>query len=181
MTILSLVMAPNPIFKQTAATVEQVDDEIRTLCSSLLETLYEERGIGIAAPMVGVLKRIIVVDLQEQGTRSPIICVNPVLKHTSSRTQKHEEASLCFPGIRAEIERPASIELDYLDADGKPQSLMAEGWLATVIQHEMEYLDGKTFLDNLSKLKRDRLIKKMLKDTKHAQACGDPHCGHDHY
>jgi len=181
MTTLSLVMAPNPIFRQKATAVQQVDDNTRALCDGMLETLYAERGIGLAAPMVGVLQRIIVIDLQQDGTRTPLVCINPKIKNLASETEKHEEASLCFPGIRAEIERPASLELDYLDTAGTPQSLQAEGWLATVIQHEMEYLDGRTFLDNLSKLKRDRLIKKMLKDIKHTQACGDPHCGHDHH
>ncbi len=181
MTTLSLVMAPNPIFKQTASNVGDVDDSIRTLCADMLETLYAERGIGIAAPMVGVLKRVIAIDLQEEGIRAPLVCINPQITNISTDTQKHEEASLCFPGIRAEIERPGALELTYLDTSGKSQSLQADGWLATVIQHEMEYLDGRTFLDNLSKLKRDRLIKKMLKDIKHAQACGDPHCGHDHH
>lgn len=180
MATLSLVMAPNPIFKQSAHEISQVDEEVRTFCGEMLETLYFERGIGISAPMVGVPKRVIAIDLQEDGIRAPLVCINPTLKSSSKKMQKHEEASLCFPGIRTEIERPASIDLEYLDIDGNPQSLKADGWLATVIQHEMEYLDGRTFLDNLSKLKRDRLIKKMLKDMKHAQACGDPHCGHEH-
>ncbi len=181
MATLSLVMAPNPIFRQKAAGVQQVDENIRLLCDDMLETLYTERGIGLAAPMVGVLQRIIVIDLQQEGVRAPLVCINPHINNMATETEKHEEASLCFPGIRAEIERPASLELDYLDKAGASQSLQAEGWLATVIQHEMEYLDGRTFLDNLSKLKRDRLIKKMLKDIKHTQACGDPHCGHDHH
>jgi len=181
MVALSLVMAPDPIFKQSADDITQIDGDVRSLCNDMLETLYAERGIGIAAPMVGVLKRIIAIDLQEEGARAPLVCINPVLKNTSDQTHKHEEASLCFPGIRAEVERPSSIELTYLDLDGITQSLKADGWLATVIQHEMEYLDGRTFLDNLSKLKRDRLIKKMVKDIKHTQACGDPHCGHAHH
>lgn len=181
MTSLDLVMAPNPIFKQTALTVSAVDDEARKLCNDILDTLYEERGIGIAAPMVGILKRIIVIDLQEDGARAPLVCINPTVKVTSTEVQKHEEASLCFPGIRAEIERPSSLRLTYLDTNGDSQTLEAEGWLATVIQHEIEYLDGRTFLDNLSKLKRDRLLKKMIKDMKHSSACGDPHCGHDHH
>lgn len=181
MATRSLVMAPDPIFKRSAEEVHQIDEDVRALCDDMLETLYAERGIGIAAPMIGVLKRVIAIDLQEEGARTPLVCINPVLKNTSNQTHKHEEASLCFPGIRAEIERPASIELTYLDLDGKAQNLKAEGWMATVIQHEMEYLDGRTFLDNLSKLKRDRLIKKMVKDIKHTQACGDPHCGHTHH
>jgi len=177
---LSLIMAPNPIFRQKAVAVQQVDENIRLLCDDMLETLYVERGIGLAAPMVGMLHRIIVIDLQQEGTRAPLVCINPSVKNLSTRKEKHEEASLCFPGIRAEIERSSSLELSYLDKTGTPQNLQAEGWLATVIQHEMEYLDGRTFLDNLSKLKRDRLIKKMLKDIKHEHACGDPHCSHDH-
>lgn len=181
MAILDLIMAPNPIFKQTAEPVAAVTDEVRQLCDDMLETLYHERGIGMGANMVGSLKRIIVVDLQEEGIRKPLVCLNPVITSASKETSTQEEASLCFPGIRATITRPASIEIDYMDLDGKKATLAAEGWLATVIQHEIEYLDGRTFLDNLSKMKRDRLMKKMQKQQKHTHDCGDPHCGHHHH
>lgn len=181
MAPLPLVMAPDPIFRQKAAPVEDIDEELRTLCDAMLETLYKERGIGIGANMVGVLKRIIVVDLQEDGVRKPLICINPEIVSSSDETATNEEASLCFPGIRAEITRPSAVTIRYQDRDGASRELSADGWLATVIQHEMEYLDGRTFLDNLSKMKRDRLMKKMQKQLKHIHDCGDPHCGHHHH
>lgn len=181
MATLNLVMAPDPVFRQKALPVTEFNQTLQSLTEDMLETLYNERGIGMAANMVGVLKRIIVIDLQEEGVRKPLVCINPELSGVSGRTISREEASLCFPGIRVSIERPESIELRYQDVDGQPKELKADGWLATVIQHELEYLDGRTFLDNLSKLKRDRLVKKMVKDIKHAQDCGDPHCGHHHH
>lgn len=180
MPVLDLVMAPNPIFRQKAVAIDNVNADVQALCDDMLETLYAERGIGIGANMVGVLKRVIVVDLQEDGIRKPLVCINPEIISTSKETETREEASLCFPGIRAEITRPNAVSIRYLDTNGAPQTLDAEGWLATVIQHEMEYLDGRTFLDNLSKMKRDRLLKKMQKQQKHHHDCGDPHCGHQH-
>ena len=177
MATLQLVMGPDPIFRQKAADVTEFDDKLRILTEQMLEVLYREKGIGLGANMVGLLKRIIVVDLQEEGRRSPLVCVNPKITSGSSETSTQEEASLCFPGIRAEVTRPASIEISYQDVEGKDHNLKADGWLATVIQHEMEYLDGRTFLDNLSKLKRDRLLKKMQKEQKHA-CCGTSHCTH---
>ncbi len=181
MAKLQLVFAPDPIFKRKSEKVTDFNEELKDLTSEMLEVLYREKGIGLGANMVGVLQRIIVVDLQENGERSPVVCINPEIRSRSEDTTTREEASLCFPGVRAEVERPSHIELIYQNVDGETQTMEAEGWLATVIQHEMEYLDGRTFLDNLSKLKRDRLIKKMLKDMKHAQDCGDPHCGHHHH
>lgn len=177
MAKLQLVYAPDPIFKRKSLKVTAFNDELKELTSEMLEVLYREKGIGLGANMVGVLQRIIVVDLQENGERTPLVCINPEIRSQSEETTTREEASLCFPGIRVEIERPTSIELDYQDIDGQTHTMKADGWLATVIQHEMEYLDGKTFLDNLSKLKRDRLIKKMLKDMKNTDSCGDPQCG----
>ena len=177
MTALQLIMAPNPIFRQRAAEVTEFDEGLRALTDQMLEVLYHERGIGLGANMVGVLKRIIVVDLQEEGKRKPLVCINPVITDHSTETSAQEEASLCFPGIRAEITRPSEIEVAYQDVEGTKHTLRAKGWLSTVIQHEMEYLDGRTFLDNLSKMKKDRLLKKMQKEQKHA-CCGTPACTH---
>lgn len=180
MSVLDLIIGPDPIFRQKASPVDVIDDEIQKLCYDMLETLYVERGIGIGANMIGVLKRIIVVDLQEEGVRKPLICINPKINEASKDMETREEASLCFPGIRAEIKRPSRITLSYQDQSGEKHTLEANGWLATVIQHEIEYLDGRTFLDNLSKMKRDRLLKKMQKQLKHNHDCNDPHCGHEH-
>ncbi len=182
MAILPLVYAPNPIFRQKAAPVSEVNDDIRQLADDMLETMYDMRGIGMGANMVGVLKRIIVVDIQEEGVKKPLVCLNPEITWASDETSTNEEASLCFPGVSADISRPSSIKMTYMGLDGETHDLEASDWLATVLQHEVDYLNGKTYLDHLSKMKRDRLLKKSIKYQKHAHshACHDPHCGHDH-
>lgn len=181
MTRLDLVMAPDPVFRQKAKTVQQFDDRLKTTVKDMLELMYERRGIGMGANMVGLLERIIVIDLQEDGERSPLVCINPVILSKSETTIEREEASLCFPGIKAAVKRPDAVEIAYQDTDGNKHTLKAEGWLATVIQHEMDYLEGRTFLDHLSKLKRDRLMKKMVKETKQPQnsCCSDPSCSNN--
>jgi len=180
MAVLPLVYAPNPIFRQKAAPVEVVDDDIRQLVDDMLETMYAERGVGIGANMVGILKRIIVLDLQQDGNRNPLVCINPKIIWYSEDKSQMEEASLSFPGISAMVSRPRAIHISYLDRDGMEHELEAEGDLATVIQHEMDYLDGRTYLDHISKLKRDQLLKKMAKVQKFGHVHG-PGCGHDHH
>lgn len=178
MAVLSLVVAPNPIFRQKAEPVV-MDDASRRLVADLLETLEHEKAVGMAAPMVGVRKRIAVVDLRENDVSHPYCFINPVVVESSKETQTFEEASLCFPGISAHIERPRAITLDYLDHDGVQQTLRAEGFFATVIQHELDYLEGRTFLDYLSKMKRDMLLKKMQKFVKfNPPHVHSEHCNH---
>ncbi|UTW53911.1 peptide deformylase [Kordiimonas sp. SCSIO 12610] len=180
MPALPLVYAPDPIFKRSALVVPFIDAETQQIANDMLETLYAERGVGMAATMVGILKRIIVIDLQEDGKRTPIVCVNPEILATSKEIQVNNEASLCFPGVSAEITRPETVELRYMDLESKVHTLEATGWLAAIIQHEMEYLDGKTYLDNLSRMKRDRLIKKMIKGQKQGgSCCSDPTCSNN--
>ncbi|MDF1686792.1 MAG: peptide deformylase [Parvibaculaceae bacterium] len=166
MTKLSLIIAPDPIFSQRAQAVAHVNDEIRRYISEMFEVLYQEQGVGLGANMVGLLKRIIVIDLQEGGIKTPLAMINPEITSASDEVEIRDEASLSFPGIHGAVSRPRSIEVRYLDEQGTPQSLHADGWLATVIQHERDYLDGVTFLDHLSKMKRTMLMKKMLKQLK---------------
>ena len=161
--MLSLVMGPDPIFKKKAIAVDVVDDGIRQLVGDMFDVLYSAEGVGIGANMVGVLKRIVVIDLQTGGIKAPLAMINPEVTQQSDETQTFDEASLSFPGISAKITRPKVITVSYLDEQGKAQVLDAEGWLATVIQHEVDYLDGVIYLDHISKIKRDMLIKKMLK------------------
>ena len=167
MALLSLVYAPNPIFKQKAEVVTVVDDTIRQLVADLFETMAFEQAVGMGANMVGVLKRVAVVDLNENGVSAPMAFINPEIVWQSDEMQEHEEASLCFVGISAKIMRPKAIRMRYLDRDGKPQEIEAEGFLSSVIQHEVDYLNGIVFLDHLSKMKRDMLLKKMHKHLKH--------------
>lgn len=183
MAILDIIYGPSPIFKKKAQPFTAVDDVAIQLASDMLETMYEYRGIGIAANMVGVLKRIIVIDLQQEGVKMPYVLFNPEITWKSDDYSTNEEASLSFPGISAEVSRPKAIKVSYLDKKGEQQELEANDWFATVTQHEMDYLDGRTYLDHLSKMKRDRLLKKMQKMMKHSHShsCGDPTCDRDHH
>lgn len=162
---LPLYLAPHPIFRQKAHAVDVVDEEIRHLIARMFATLEHEYAIGLGANMVGVLKRIIVVNLKDSNQRYAM--VNPEITERSKEMQQFEEASICFPGISAKVSRPKAIKVNYLDEEGNPQTLAADGFLATVIQHEMDYLDGKIFVDYLSKIKRDMLLKKSEKYLKH--------------
>ena len=182
MALLDIVIGPDPIFRKKAVPFEVIDDTAKAFADDLLHTMYENRGIGIAANMVGEAKRLIIVDIQQDGRRDPLICFNPRIEWLSNEQALNEEASLSFPGISAEIKRPTGIKLSYQDENGTDHSLEANGWLATVIQHEMDYLDGRTYLDHLSKMKRDRLLKKMqkyLKDTSASSCCSDPNCSNN--
>ncbi len=183
MAILDIVFGPSPVFKQKAEAFSIIDSDAVTLAEDMLETMYEYRGIGIAANMVGVTKRLIVLDLQQEGVRMPYVMFNPEITWSSEEKATNEEASLSFPGISAQVTRPTSIKISYLDKKGETKELEAKDWFATVIQHEMDYLDGRTYLDHLSKMKRDRLIKKMQKMMKnhHHSSCGDPSCDLDHH
>ncbi len=163
MPALPLVIGPDPVFRKKAEKVTVVDETIRQLVSDMFDTLYAENGAGIGANMVGVLKRVIVIDLKEGDHKTPLAMINPEFVEKSEEIQIFEEASLSFPGISADIERARAIKIRYLDESGASAELAAEGFLSTVIQHEMDYLDGKTFLDHLSRVKRDALMRKYKK------------------
>lgn len=184
--MLELRIAPDPIFSTATNPVAEVDDNIRATVDAMFDVLYRERGVGIGANMVGVLDRIAVVDLQEDGVRQPLALINPAIIWTSEEQEEATEASLSFPGVNARITRPTAIRLTYLDRDGEAQELAADGWLARVIQHELDYLDGKTFLDHLSPMKRKMFMKKYQKFRKYQErhghhGCGDPTCSHEHH
>jgi peptide deformylase len=179
MTVRSITQYPNPIFKQKAEAFKVVDDAAHQLVQDLLDTLAYEQAVGLAAPMIGISKRIIVVDLNENNISNPLVFINPEITAQSSETQTHEEASLSLRGISAQITRPMAITVSYLDKAGALQEMKAEGFLATVILHEMDYLDGRTYLDTLSPLKRDMMIKKMAKFNKmHPPHVHGEHCHH---
>ncbi len=163
---IRLQIAPNPIFRQKAAPVKEIDSEVEYIVSSMYDIMYEYGAVGIGANMVGVLKRIVVVDIQESSKKKPITMINPVITAKSQELQTFEEGSLSYPGIKAMVKRPKEIKVEYLDGNGEFNSMNAEGWLATVIQHEVDYLDGKIFLDYVSPIKRKMLLKKMEKRIK---------------
>jgi peptide deformylase len=159
-----IIYAPNPIFRQKAKRVEKVDERINAIIQRMLLTLKAEHAVGIAATMVGVMERIVIVQLVNQA--EPLICINPNISWRSKETQSFEEASICFPGIEAKVTRAQSIKLDYLNTKGEPETLEASDFLATVIQHEVDYLDGVIFVDYLSKMKKEMLLKKSEKHLK---------------
>ncbi len=176
---LPLIYAPNEIFKKKALPVEQFDADLKNLVERMYTTLYLAHAVGMGANMVGVLKQIAIVDLQENGVKNPLTLINPTITYTSDEMQTFEERSLCFPGIDAQITRHKSIEVTYFDVEGKKHELKAEGFLSTVIQHEVDYLNGKVFLDYLSKMKRDVLIQKMIKHIRnYPPHIHTEHCNH---
>ncbi len=163
MSNFELVIGPDPIFKKTSEPVTEFNDDVRLVCDALRNLLYTEHAVGVAAPMIGVLKRIIVIDLQENDVRSPFLMVNPIIIEKSKDMQNFEEGSICFPGISAKVSRPGSIRVEYTDEFGERKEMDATGYLATVIQHEIDYLDGVLYFDYLSPVKRNMLLKKAKK------------------
>ena len=179
MGILNIIYAPSSVFKRKARRVEEVNDHVRKIANDMLDTMYFEGAVGLGANMVGVELAIIVLYLREQNVSSPIVMVNPEIIDSSAEVSEFEEASISFPGISAKIKRPSKVKVKYLDIEDKEQKIEADGFLARVIQHEIDYLHGKTFLDYLSKLKQDMLIKKMLKFIKYNQPhVHGEHCNH---
>lgn len=179
---LSIIFAPHPVFKQKATAVAQVDDRVRRIVTDMYDVMYANDAVGIGANMVGLLERICVIDTREDGNRSPITLINPEILRTSDAVQTHTESSLSFPYISAEITRPSTIHLRYLNEKGELNDLEATGFLSQVIQHEVDYLNGVTFLDHLSRTRRDMLLKKMQKQVKlhppHIHGAG---CSHHHH
>ncbi len=165
--MLELVYAPDPIYKTICTPVAQVDDRVRATLSAMMETLRAEHAMGIGAPMVGVTERLVVIDLEDEAGRQHCYqMVNPVITARSEQKRTTEEASVSFLGISAPVTRPASITVEYLDEHGAKQSLEATGLLSTCLQHEIDYLDGRTFLDHQSPVKRDMLRRKMEKEKR---------------
>lgn len=160
---LPIVIAPNPIFRMKASKVDTFDAELRQRVADMFETLYANKGLGLAANMVGLLKQIIVIDLQAEGEKKPLVLINPDIVEASDETQVFTEASLSFPGVEAAVQRPKTITVSYVDEAQTDRKLTAEGFLSTVIQHEMDYLRGQTFLDHLSRLKKQTLLRRYKK------------------
>ena len=167
MALLPILVAPDPRLKKVAAPVETVDAEVRRLAADMLETMYEAPGIGLAAPQVGVPKRLIVVDVAPEGSQpAPHVLINPQLTWVSEEDATYNEGCLSLPEHYADVARPRAIKLTYLDRQGEPRKLEAEGLLATCIQHEIDHLDGILFVDHISALKRNMILRKLLKAKK---------------
>ena len=164
MTIKKILTEPNMLLRKISESVEKVGVDEKKLMDDMLETMYEAPGIGLAAIQIGVPKRIIVMDIgKDENKKEPRYFVNPIIKNKNKEKSIYEEGCLSVPDQFAEIERPNSCEVEYLDYNGKKQTLKAEGLLATCIQHEMDHLEGVLFIDYLSKLKRSMIIKKLSK------------------
>jgi peptide deformylase len=162
---LEILTLPDPVLRQTSAAVEHVDDATRRFMDQLLKTMYEAPGIGLAAIQVGEPRRIIAIDITgAEETRNPLFLVNPeIVWRSEDERSTYEEGCLSIPDYYAEVERPAKVRVQYVDYDGKRQEMDVDGLLATCIQHEVDHLNGVLFIDYLSKLKRDLVVKKFSK------------------
>ena len=172
MALLPIVEVPDPRLRQISSPVEKVDDEVCALVADMFETMYAAPGIGLAAIQVGVPKRILVIDLQEpeeEGgapVRDPRVFINPELVEHSDQEVPYTEGCLSGPDPYAEVDRPDRIRARWLDVDGKAHEEEIEGLLATCLQHEMDHLNGILFIDHLSRLKREMILKKLAKQRK---------------
>ena len=167
MSIKDIIMVPDETLKKISDPVEKIGINEKKLINDLLETMYNSQGIGLAAVQIGILKRILVVDVSNKDEkRRPLSLINPIIKKISNETSVYEEGCLSIPDTFIEIERPKICEVEYIDINGKKKDLKCDGLLSTCLQHEIDHLDGKLIIDQLSKLKRDFIIKKISKTKK---------------
>jgi peptide deformylase len=167
MAIRPIIVAPDPRLKVKARQVAKVDDRIRRLMDDLVETMHEAPGIGLAAPQIGEALRVIVVDVAREGEpKAPIRIANPEIVWASSDLAPYEEGCLSLPEQFAEVTRPAEVTVRYLDYDNQQAELHAKGLLATCVQHEMDHLQGILFVDHISALRRNIILRKLLKAKK---------------
>jgi peptide deformylase len=172
MAVLSIITLPDPLLRKKSAAVERIDVELKALAEDMLETMYAAPGIGLAAVQVGVPRRLIVIDTasKEEEERKSLVLINPEILELGTETRVYEEGCLSIPDVRLEIERPATVKVRFLDREGVPQELAAEGLLATAIQHEIDHLNGRLIIDFLSRLKRDIIVRRFKKQAKSAKA-----------
>ena len=164
MSIKDIITVPSDTLKKISIPIEKIGVNEKKLASDLLETMYNSKGIGLAAVQVGILKRILVIDVSsKEEEKKPMCFINPVIKNLSQETSIYEEGCLSIPDTFIEIERPKICTVEYIDLKGKIKNLDCDGLLSTCLQHEINHLDGKLIIDNLSKLKRDMIIKKLSK------------------
>ncbi|MBO0717009.1 MAG: peptide deformylase [Rhizobiales bacterium] len=167
MAIREIIKLPDKRLRLMSEPVKQIDAGIRKLVADMFETMYKAPGIGLAAIQVGVAKRVITMDLsKKEGDHEPQVYINPEILWQSEEPAKFEEGCLSIPDYYEEVERPAAVKVKYLDLAGKKREIDAKGLLATCLQHEIDHINGVLFIDHLSKLKRDRVIKKFTKAAK---------------
>ena len=164
MSIKPLIILPDPLLRQVSRPVERVDSALLKFAGDMLDTMYDAPGIGLAAIQVGEPLRLVVIDLaKEDEPPAPQIFINPQILASGDDANVHEEGCLSIPDYYAEVARPGSVTVKYIDRDGKAQELAADGLLATCLQHEIDHLDGVLFIDHISKLKRDMVVRKFKK------------------
>ena len=174
MAIRPILVIPDPRLKLVSEPVAAVDDSIRALADDMLDTMYDAPGIGLAAIQIGVAQRVLVIDLAKQDEeKQPMVFINPEIVWSSEERAVYDEGCLSIPEYYEEVERPARVRVRFLDRDGKPQEIEADGLLATCIQHEMDHLNGVVFIDHISRLKRESCNKKIAKAAKYAQSASD--------
>ena len=167
MSIKPIITVPDDVLKKISNPIENVGDSEKKLVNDLFETMYNSNGIGLAAVQVGILKRILVIDVStKEEEKNPLCFINPVIKKISDEKSVYEEGCLSIPDTFIEIERPKICEVEYINLDGKLENIKCDGLLSTCLQHEINHLDGKLIIDHLTKLKRDIIIKKISKNKK---------------
>jgi peptide deformylase len=171
MALRDILIIPDKRLRQVSEPVKKIDAGIRKLAEDMLETMYDAPGIGLAAIQVGAPKRVVTMDLAKKDEpKNPQVFINPEILWSSEEMATYEEGCLSIPEYYGDVERPAQVTVKYLDLDGEPRELEASGLLATCLQHEIDHLNGVLFIDHLSKLKRDRVLKKFAKAAKRAAA-----------
>jgi len=167
MAVLPIITIPDPVLRKKAAPIERVDAALLKLADDILATMYDAPGIGLAAPQVGILRQLIVMDpSRHEEAKQPLIMVNPVILERGAEMRTHEEGCLSIPDFTAEIERPAMTRVSYIDTKGKQREKTLEGIWSTLVQHEIDHLNGILFIDYLSRLKRDMIVKKFAKQKR---------------
>jgi len=170
MAIRTILTAPDPRLKKKSRPVGSVDAEVRRLMDDMLETMYAAPGIGLAAPQVGELSRVIVLDIDREDVKTgPLFMTNPEIVEASDEDATYEEGCLSVPEHYSDVVRPAKVTVRYLDRDGETKELACEGLLATCVQHEIDHLEGILFVDHLTALKRNMILRKLLKARKEAE------------
>ena len=167
MSICDIVILPDPMLRKVSAPVASISADTRKLWDDMLETMYKAPGIGLAAVQVGVPQRLLVIDLSKDGEdKKPLFVANPQITWVSEAVSDYEEGCLSIPDFYEMVTRPSEVKLRYIDRQGEAQQLHATGLLATCLQHEIDHLDGVLFIDHISRLKRERVVKKFAKAQK---------------
>jgi peptide deformylase len=167
MAVLKIEQLGAEVLRREAEEIAEIGEELRLLIADMFETMYDAEGIGLAAPQIGISQRLIVVDVNEDGV-APFALVNPRIVESSRETERQEEGCLSIPGLGAPVERPARVVVEGRDADGRSVRIEGEGLLGRCLQHEIDHLDGVLFIDRLSPLKRNMLLKKWREQQKSA-------------